>query len=240
MLTVFTTVGHKFTSSEKTMNIKSNSLKYFLLTFVSFLFIAGRSFAQDDIKTMQINDSLTLGDVAMKNVGGGTQTIQQNMGKNGVVVIFSCNTCPFVVGSESFAGWEKTYNNVYKEAKEQGYGVILVNSNEAKRGDDDSFEKMEERAKAQGYQMPYVVDENSALANALGAKTTPHVFVFNTQNKLVYTGAIDNSVDSKRKEDKPYLISALKELAAKKTVTEATTPPRGCSIKRKTVSSSKK
>lgn len=239
MLTVFTTVGHKFTSSEKTMHIKLNSSKYFLLTFVSFLFLANSSFAQDDITTMQINDSLELGNLAMKNVGGGTQTIDQNMSKNGVVVIFSCNTCPFVVGSESFSGWEKTYNSVYKEAKEQGFGVVLVNANEAKRDGDDSFEKMEERAKAQGYQMPYLVDENSTLANALGAKTTPHVFVFNTENKLVYTGAIDNSVDSKRKEDKAYLINALKELAAKKAVSEASTPPRGCSIKRKSVSNKK-
>ena len=143
------------------------------------------------------------------------------------------------MGSESFGGWEKTYNSVYKEAKEQGFGVVLVNANEAKRDGDDSFEKMEERAKAQGYQMPYLVDENSTLANALGAKTTPHVFVFNTENKLVYTGAIDNSVDSKRKEDKAYLINALKELAAKKAVSEASTPPRGCSIKRKSVSNKK-
>jgi len=222
------------------MHAKLSPLKYFLLTFASILFFAGNSFSQDDIKTMQINDSLTLGNLAMKSVGGGTQTIQKNMGKNGVVVIFSCNTCPFVVGNETFGGWEKTYNFVYKDAKEQGYGVILVNSNEAKRDGDDSFEKMEERAKGQGYLMPYLVDNNSDLANALGAKTTPHVFVFNTQNKLVYTGLIDNSVDSKRKEDKAYLVNALKELAANKAVTEASTPPRGCSIKRKSASTEKK
>ncbi len=222
------------------MHAKLNPLKYFLLTFASFLFFIGSSFSQDDIKTMQINDSLTLGNLAMKSVGGGTQTIQKNMGKNGVVVIFSCNTCPFVVGSESFGGWEKTYNSVYKDAQAQGFGVVLINSNEAKREGDDSYEKMEERAKNQAYLMPYLVDSNSELANALGAKTTPHVFVFNTQNKLVYTGLIDNSVDSKRKEDKPYLINALKELAANKAVTEASTPQRGCSIKRKSIATEKK
>lgn len=189
--------------------------------------------AQQDTKTLAINESLTLGDVKMDGVDGKSLSVADNMGKNGVVVIFSCNTCPFVVGSESFGGWEKTYNDAYAQAKELGYGLILVNSNEAKRGDDDSMEKMKERAKEKGYEMPYLVDKDSQLADALGAKTTPHVFVFNTENKLVYTGAIDNSVDSKRKEDIPYLINALKELSAGKAVSEASTSPRGCSIKRK-------
>lgn len=213
-------------------------MKHFLSTIAAFFVFVNMLTAQNDVQSMQLNDSLTLASYSMKSIDGSQQTIQGNTGKNGIVVIFSCNTCPFVVGSDNFGGWEKTYNSVYKEAKALGYNVILVNSNEAKRANDDSFEKMQERAKAQGYEMPYLVDENSKLADALGAKTTPHVFVFNSSNHLVYTGSIDNSVDSKRKKDEPYLINALTELAANKSVTTASTAPRGCSIKR--VSTEKK
>ncbi len=215
-------------------------MKHFLSTIAAFFVFALAALAQNDVQSMQIDDSLTLASYGMKNIDGTQQTIQDNKGKNGIVVIFSCNTCPFVVGSDSFSGWEKSYNSVYKEAKALGYNVILVNSNEAKRTNDDSFEKMQERAKAQGYEMPYLVDENSKLADALGAKTTPHVFVFNSSNHLVYNGSIDNSVDSKRKKDEPYLVNALKELAANKPATVNSTPPRGCSIKRVSAPTDKK
>lgn len=215
-------------------------MKHFLSTIVAFFVFANMLSAQNDVQSMALNDSLTLASYAMKNIDGSQQTIQGNQGKNGIVVIFSCNTCPFVVGNENFGGWEKSYNSIYNEAKALGYNVILVNSNEAKRSNDDSFEKMQERAKAQGYEMPYLVDENSKLADALGAKTTPHVFVFNSSNHLVYSGSIDDSVDSKRKKEEPYLLNALKELSANKSVTTSSTPPRGCSIKRVSAATDKK
>ena len=63
--------------------------------------------------------------------------------KNGLVVVFSCNTCPFVVGSESFPGWENQYNALFEQAVQQQIGFILVNSNEGKRDGADSFTEMQ-------------------------------------------------------------------------------------------------
>jgi hypothetical protein len=82
--------------------------------------------------------------------------------------------------------------------------------------------------------MPYLLDNNHVLADAFGAKTTPHVYVFDNEMKLVFQGAIDNTVDGKRKKDDLYLMSAMNQLASGTEITINTTPPRGCSIKRMT------
>lgn len=179
---------------------------------------------------LKIGDTAPLFDRKMDGVG---ELLSLNDVKetNGTLVIFSCNTCPFVVGmKEGFQGWEKDYNSINKLATEKGFGVVLVNSNEAKRSDDDSMDEMARRAEEQAYSMPYLLDKNSELADAFGAKTTPHIYLFDKDNKLIYTGSIDNSWDPKRKEDIPYLTNALNEASTKIKVKES--EPRGCSIKR--------
>ncbi len=198
-----------------------------VFVFVSLTFSV---FSQN--KGLKINDEAPLSDQKMKSVNGEEISVKDLNKENGVLVIFSCNTCPFVVGMKdgSFPGWERQYNDIQKLAKEKGFGIILVNSNEAKRPDEDSFEEMQKRAKEKAYEIPYVVDEKSVLADAYGAKTTPHVYLFNKDLKLIYTGSIDNSWDPKRKEDVPYLTNALNEFGGKIKVTES--EPRGCSIKR--------
>lgn len=181
---------------------------------------------------LNIGDKLPMADTDMKATDGSAYNLSKVMGKKGLVVVFSCNTCPFVVGSESFAGWEVQYNTLHQLAKDAEIGFVLVNSNAAKRAGDDSMEAMITRSGEKAYTMPYLVDENAALADAFGAKTTPHVYFFNEKGELIYQGAIDNTVDGKRKEDKNYLQQAMQDHVAGKKVSENTTPPRGCSIKR--------
>lgn len=186
----------------------------------------------DDKAGLKIGDKLPMADTDMIGVDGNAHTLSKLMGKKGIVIVFSCNTCPFVVGSESFAGWEVQYNTLHQLAKDAGIGFVLVNSNAAKRGGDDSMDAMITRSGEKAYTMPYLVDENAALADAFGAKTTPHVYFFNENSELIYQGAIDNTVDGKRKEDKNYLQQAMSDHVAGKKPSENTTPPRGCSIKR--------
>lgn len=187
---------------------------------------------EDPIAALKNGDKAPKADVSMKATDGKEYTLKSLNGKKGLVVVFSCNTCPFVVGSESFGGWEVQYNALHEMANKEQVGFVLVNSNEAKRTNDDSMEEMVKRAAQKGYTMPYVVDEKSALANAFGAKTTPHVYFFNENLELIYQGAIDNSTDSKRESDVAYLRNAVTEHAAGKSITVATSVPRGCSIKR--------
>ena len=81
----------------------------------------------------------------------------------------------------------------------------MVNSNEAKRKGDDSFAAMKQRAADADYTMPYVVDQGSKLANACGARTTPHVFLYNKDLTLAYRGAIDDNVNKAEEVKEPYL-----------------------------------
>jgi len=181
---------------------------------------------------LRTGDKAPLSTTEMKGTDGQMYSLEKLNGKKGLIVIFSCNTCPFVVGNETFAGWEIQYNDLYRKAQESGIGMVLVNSNEAKRDGDDSPEAMLSRAITKQYAMPYLVDAQSALANAFGAKTTPHVYFFNEKLELIYQGAIDNTVDGKRKETVPYLLNAMQNHIQGKAITETSTPPRGCSIKR--------
>lgn len=207
--------------------------KKFLYTILSLLLVGGLfSFHNEEIETLSIGAAAPMTDAKMKSIDGNDYALKDLAGENGLVVVFSCNTCQFVIGSSSFSGWEKVYNEYAEMAKNQKMGFVLINSNEAKRAAGDSFKDMKQRAKEKGYTMPYVIDNNSALANAFGAKTTPHVFLLNKEMNLVYRGSIDNTYDSKRSSDETYLKNAIEQLASGRDIQETSTPPRGCSIKR--------
>ena len=168
----------------------------------------------------------------MKNANGEPSNLRMEMKKNGLIVVFSCNSCPFVVGSKDFPGWERQYNDLYRFASDQDIGFVLVNSNEAKREGADSYENMVVRAKEQNYFMSYLLDEGASLADFLKAKTTPHVFFFDRSSRIIYTGSIDNIWDKKRKKDTTYLKNAVTFYTKDKKIKPDETSPKGCSIKR--------
>lgn len=181
---------------------------------------------------LRIKDKAPMQQIEMKSVNGSMYTLNSLKKDKGLIVVFSCNSCPFVVGSDDFPGWEKQYDSLYNAAISNNIGFVLVNSNEGKRTQADSYEEMIKHAKEQNYTMPYVVDEQSALANAFGAKTTPHVYFFDQTLSLIYTGSIDNSWDKGRKSDQFYLFDAIKTQGKGKKIKPNTTEPKGCGIKR--------
>lgn len=169
----------------------------------------------------------------MASTNGGKVSLLDMNGEKGLLVIFSCNTCPFVIGGRDFPGWEKDYNSIYDKAKDIGLNTVLINSNEAKRKDGDGMKDMQARAKEKEYKMNYLLDKNHQLADAFGAKTTPHIFLFDADLKLIFMGAIDNSWNPSIKEKEDYLMQAFTSFAANEKIKNATTAPKGCSIKRK-------
>ena len=172
-------------------------------------------------------------ELKMKDVSEKDVTLKSIAGEKGLLVIFSCNTCPFVIGNGTKSeGWDGRYPEIYDLANTSGIGMVLVNSNEAKRDKGDGFEDMQQRYKDHGFKGYYVLDKNHVLADAFGALTTPHVFLFDKDMKLVYKGAIDDSVDSSKDVKEPYLKNALKALAKGTKIDPNSTRQLGCSIKR--------
>lgn len=184
------------------------------------------AFAQTQHTAIEIGTELPQADVKMENVNGGSATLSSETGKNGLLVMFSCNTCPYVVKNE------KRTLEITEYAKKKNLGVIIINSNEAKRGDEDSKAAMKAYAQKKGYTVPYVIDEKSAVADAFGATKTPEVFLFNSDKVLVYRGAIDDNPAGETFESREHLKEAINELTAGKDITVKTSKSFGCSIKR--------
>ena len=219
-------------------------MKHFTLSLLALSLVGGvGAFAStngDPIPaTEQAQIGLKLGQTApllereMLGVDGEQHSIASEMGERGILVVFSCNTCPFVVGNgEKSEGWEGRYAETAMRLRSQGFGMILVNSNEAKRGGDDSYKAMQAHAEEMGYRMPYLVDEQHVLADAFGAMKTPHVFLLDANGTLVYKGALDDNVNSSADVKERYVMAAAKALNRGVPVTIAETPAVGCSIKR--------
>lgn len=164
-------------------------------------------------------------DTPVKDVTGKMLTLNEVAGEKGLLVIFSCNTCPWV------ARWEDRYNPVADLAADNGIGTIALNPNTGSRDNGDSYEDMQQRARESGYTFYYALDEQSRIAEAFGATHTPHVFLFNSDMELVYRGAIDDNARSAAVVEEPYLKNAIKALGAGRPIADKTSKSLGCTIK---------
>lgn len=179
-----------------------------------------------------IADPLTIGskmpkaDVKMKDVSGKPVSMKEARGDNGVLVMFSCNTCPYVIKNQ-----ERTLHAA-DVAKKMNVGVIVLNSNEAQRDNEDSFEAMKSYAKEQRYYFNYVIDKDHEIADAFGANRTPECFLFDKDLTLVYHGAIDDNPSDASAITRHHLEEALKELAGGKDISVKESRSVGCTIKR--------
>ena len=177
------------------------------------------------LSELPIGADMPKADYKMKDISCKEITLKDAKKANGLLVMFSCNTCPYVIKNQ-----QRT-NDVSSYALKNEIGVVLVNSNEAHRGDDDSFTAMQQYAKDQGYKWYYTVDKNSELANAFGANRTPECFLFNKEGKLVYHGAIDDNPAAVA-GDRAHLKEAINEMVSGKDVSVKTSRSVGCTIKR--------
>lgn len=176
--------------------------------------------------SLAIGSKFPKAEIKMKDISDKEISLKDALKKNGLLVMFSCNTCPYVIKNQ-----DRT-REISKYALDNNIGVILINSNEGTRDGDDSFEAMKEYAKEQGYNWWYVVDQNSVLADAFGATRTPECFLFNNEESLVYHGAIDDNPSDAGNVKRAHLKEAINEIVNGKEVAVKTTLSVGCTIKR--------
>jgi peroxiredoxin len=178
------------------------------------------------IEPLPLGSPVPKPDVKMKDISGKEVSLKDAATSKGLLVMFSCNTCPYVIKNQGRA------YEACKYAQGKGLGVAILNSNEAKRGDDDSFDAMKSYGKDQGYNWFYLVDKNSELADAFGANRTPECFLFNGDGKLVYHGAIDDNPQDASAVSRKHLMTAIDEVLAGKDVAVKESKSVGCTIKR--------
>lgn len=182
---------------------------------------------KEKFPTIKNGKKMPKANLAMLDVSGDKLSLNDIKKENGTIVVFSCNTCPFVIQ------WEDRYTEIEMYAKRMNFGLVYINPNENQRDGVDSYEAMQEHAKKYDYKAPYVVDENSVLANAFGAKTTPHVFLFDNNDVLVFQGSIDDNSKDKNAVKAHYLRDAMMSLFNGNPIEVAESKAIGCSIKRK-------
>jgi peroxiredoxin len=140
------------------------------------------------------------------------------------VLVVTCNHCPYVIA------WNPRLRRVAEEYGERGVRFLAINANDASRYPADSLDAMRRFVRDQRWPIPYLHDEAQAVARALGAAVTPHVFVLDGEHRLVYRGAPDSDHrDDSR--DGEWLRAALDAALAGAAPAEAETRARGCSVK---------
>jgi len=174
---------------------------------------------------LPLGSSIPKADIRVKDVSGKAVSLQQAKGANGLLVMFSCNTCPYVIRNQGRTKAVCVY------AGQHQIGVILLNSNEGSRDGGNSFAEMQSYAKDQDYQWYYALDDNAVLAGAFGASRTPECFLFDKSGILVYHGAIDDSPGDPSSVKRHHLQAAIDEMIDGKPVTVKETRSVGCSIR---------
>ena len=148
------------------------------------------------------------------------------MGENGLVLMFICNHCPYVIAIADKLARDG------KALQEMGFGVAAICANDAEAYPADSFENMVKFADQHGFSFPYLHDESQAVAKAYGAVCTPDFFGYNTAGELQFRGRLDASGRNPSPENEPReMIEAMRLVAKTGKGPAVQTPSIGCSIK---------
>jgi peroxiredoxin len=173
--------------------------------------------------------SLPLGshapDFDLPGVDGARHSLADYADAAALVLIQSCNHCPYV------QAWEGRINSIARDYRDRGGVVVAIGSNDAAAFPEDSFPEMVKRARHERFAFDYLHDEEQRLARALGATRTPEVFVFDRDRTLVYHGTVDDNRDDENAVTRPYLRDALDAVLAGREPAVAETPPQGCFVK---------
>lgn len=184
--------------------------------------------------TIAVSAQLAPGDKAvpftLKNVDGQMVSLSDYSEEKGVILIFTCNPCPFS------KAYEERIIKLHKDFAGSGYPVVAINPNDDVASPDDTYEKMQARAKEKNFPFPYLKDVTQEIYTAYGATRTPHVFLLDNENgtfRVAYIGAIDNNAMNERSVTEKYVESAIKALEKGEKPDPDQVKAIGCTIKKR-------
>lgn len=161
-------------------------------------------------------------------IDGKAVTLNDYLNKNGVIVVFTCNHCPYAKAYESrIMDLDKKYASL-------GYPVLAINSNDPVAEPTDSPDNMKKRAEEMKYSFPYLFDETQQVAKTFGATRTPHVFLLqktSTGFVVSYIGAIDDNTYEISAVQNKYVENAITALQNHEQPNPNFTKAIGCTIK---------
>lgn len=176
----------------------------------------------------------TLGDVAasfaLTNVDNRTISLAEYKNQKGVIIVFTSNHCPFS------KAYEDRIIALDRKFGPQGFPVIALLSGDASLYEEDSFERMQVRARTKNYTFPYLLDENQTVTKAFGATRTPQVYVLKRSGDwftVEYIGSVDDSPQDAASTQRAYVDDAVTSLLASRPVVTPLTKAIGCAIKMK-------
>jgi hypothetical protein len=189
---------------------------------------AGQPSSQVESKAatpLALGEKARLVEHVLVTAAGEEVSLKSAAKEKGLLVIFTCNHCPWV------KAWEDRTVALANAFLAQGIGAIAVNSTDPAQVDGESTKDNADTAQRLGMKYPYAVDKGSVLARAFGASKTPEVFLFDGSMQLVYHGAVDDNAKSPNEVKATFLKDALTAVAAGTKVELAETKAFGCSIK---------
>src|SRR3989338_6197914 len=136
---------------------------------------------------------------SLPGVDGKLYSLESFKSAKALVIIFSCNHCPYA------QAYEDRIIAIQKDFGAKGAQVVAINSNEDQNYPEDSFDEMVKRAKMRGFNFPYLRDESQEVAKGYAAERTPHIYLFDADRKLAYTGKIDDNWEHPEKVKVQYL-----------------------------------
>ena len=156
---------------------------------------------------------------------GRTHDFSGIKGDAGTLIFFTCNHCPYVLGSE------ERMVGLFNRVGLRGISMVAIHSNETADHPEDSFDAVLRRTREKGLPWLSLHDESQLVARAFGAERTPHYFLFDREGRLAYSGRMDNSPRDASKAQTRELEDAVADMLAGRPAQVPRTDAIGCNIK---------
>lgn len=174
-------------------------------------------------------DGFAAPDFSLTNIDGQTYSLKDCMRNHGLVMMFICNHCPYVIAITDRLA--ETCNRLQNE----GIGCVAIMANDTKNYPADSFDNMKLFSQKHQFNFPYLIDKTQNTAKSYGAVCTPDFFGFDKDGLLQYRGRLDSAANKPAdKQTVPELLNAMLEFRDKGQISATQTSSMGCSIKWKT------